>query len=69
MDPREKREQEKKLGKKGERMCSRCFFSFWWNEGEAKEIVFHLQNKHVSHAEKEGKRFGSFATWGLRVGV
>lgn len=61
MDTGEKESEGKKQGEKmGKNVFQMFLFLLWWNEGEAEEIVFHLQNKHVSYAEKEGKNERKF---------
>lgn len=52
-----KNEREKKQAEIGKECVPDVLFLFWWNKGEAKEIVLHLQNKHVSHVEIEEKKF------------
>lgn len=74
MDPRKKESKGEKTGwKTGKNVFQMFLFFLWWNEGEAEEIVFHLQNKHISHAKKkERKKFKKkicyLRVWGWGMG-
>lgn len=53
----QKKMSEKKTGRNGERMCSRCFIPFLVEQGRGQRNSASLQNKHVSCAEIEEKKF------------